>query len=239
MNWGGLMNYVEKPTGCISINQFVSFCISRYLPIVDEDIDVIKMLGMNPKRQLLALENIISNALREYERYCPLLIMSRSGTSSNEYTDNFDDYLAGKIKESEITLIPSVVARVTSPFGKVTSPYWQYSRPMLQSTYYVGRVKYFCQYPCRFYASPDGYLSDNSIIYGLYKGQHSRPDKFQTFFDYEFIGTLERNSKIIEFPSSSFPALNYERLLEKISELREEMIRDSLNIVITTGTRNL
>lgn len=233
------MNYTEKPAGCISINQFISFCVSRYLPIVDEDSDILKMLGMNTKRQLLALENITSNALREYERYCPLLMMGKDGTSVSEYVDNFDDYLAGKITENEISLIPTTVTRVTSPFGKVNAAFWQYSRPKIKSTLFVGQVKAFCQYPYRFSASPDGYISDDSIIYGLYRGQHSRPDKFQTFFDYEFIDTLDRNSKLLEIPSASLPSINYERLLEKVGELREEMIRDSLNIIITTGTRNL
>lgn len=233
------MNYIEKPAGCVPINQFISFCISRYLPIVDEDSDVLRMLGMSLDRQILALENITANALREYERYCPLLILGQHRTSKTDYVDNFDDYLAGKISEDEISLIPTIITRISNTLGKVTSSYWQYSRPRLQSSVFVGQAKLFCQYPYRFKASNSGYISDQSIIYGLYRGQYSRPDKFQTFFDYEFIDTLDRNSKLLEIPSSSLPSMNYERLLDQIRELRDEMIRDSLNIIITTGTRTL
>lgn len=233
------MRYKEEPKGCIRIKEFMQYFIARYLPIVDEDKDILKMLAMTPDRQIYAVECIVANSLREYERYCPLLIRVKSNRSIEDFEDNFDDYLEGKISEEQIELVPTVISRVTGSFGKITASYWQYQDARFNKGLNGAFVKAFFKYPYRFFTAPDGYISDRSVIYGLSKNSFSRPDIYQTFFDYEFIDTLYRNSKLIEFPSSGFPTMNYETLMESVKELRDEMIKDSLNIITTAGARNL
>lgn len=170
-------------------------------------VDFKVLMKTNPNATYFSIVNtLLHNSLEAHERHCPLFKRSFIFIKGNDYTfvDNFESYLAGKIPEKYVILLPK-----TKPFnldGSLlhTRRSWDYNKPVLSGVFSIGSVTcdYMTSYPCITNEDKDGddFTDDSAIYYMDFHGGRTNDVLFKKQFYFHILGYLKGIKNNIRYP---------------------------------------
>lgn len=134
-------------------------------------IDFRDLILVNPNFTYVEImENLIHQALAQFERKCPLFKKSRIfiDDKSHTFVDNFQAFLDGKVTEEYAVIVPKVIYAMDSSLLHSRRS-WIYTRPTMQTYHPVGLtyIDYMCSYPfiSKSEAEVDEFTEDSAIYY--------------------------------------------------------------------------
>ena len=150
----------------IGFNELVEEISEREIPLSDSVID---LLHPDRQRALKTFAKLVERSEREFSKHYPTVLYKKFNNLQLEgydFVDNMDDYIAGKIDESQIELVPEAIAVLRSGlWNYAVSTNWIYRKPHFVSVGGTTSIKYYAYHPIRYTISPDGKFSEDSYIY--------------------------------------------------------------------------
>lgn len=156
-----------------------------------------ELLGNNIEKGMKFLKDLIERSIRVYSQYYPEKMEKEIKGNVKSYTfkNNFDEYLNGGIKESEVELIPIAI-----PFYKTAGVFssannWHYKKPTLYATQFSsslpnGMFGYYAAMPYKVELGPDNEFTEDSALYST--DDMRSQDLFHTFLNLNVAKVLRR-----------------------------------------------
>lgn len=177
------------------------------------------------------MEQLVRQALEEFERKCPLFKRSKVYIPGNHYTfvDNFESFLSGDVTEEYLTLIPKVVYSLDKSLLHARRD-WIYQRPMISEIYSLGRtfVEYMCSYPCVFKSEDevDEFTDDSAIYFLSIEGGMTQDLMFKHQFYLTvmtYVNNIKNNLQYPDLPIQLLQGIEIE--IQKYEQLLTEFYR--------------
>lgn len=182
---------------------------------------VYEFLDPDEKKAKEIFARQVRGAVREYSKHYPLVLEKEfRGLSQNGYkfVDNFDRYLDDIISENDIELVPEAIAVVRSGWNVLTANNYRYKKPHLVCYGGATRVKYYTNYPVRYFFSPDGGFTENSRVYYISKDD----DTFVNLVTYNVLNQITTTRGSVQQPTG----LTFLDFSTRLSELRASINDD-------------
>lgn len=162
-----------------------------------------------------AFKKIFEQTVFRYNQAFPMpfqMLFPQGIVGDYTFKSNFEDYLAGKVSEKQLILVPSGILSANGN-GRAMVRSLRYVKPRLYSAWLITWINAQVELPSIVRFNEDETLSDDSGIYG--DVEH---EKFMVFFEYNFLQYLksQRDNVKLQLPIDLFGNLD-----ELISQNKE------------------
>ena len=179
--------------------------LDNYFPQIDT---LSELITPDPLRATRIIVNRIVRTIDKFENYCPLTAVSQvqtDGKGNYTFIDNYLDIVEGRESIDNLELVPMTISRIggngiaTFTNMSSTANYWHFNRPTLNcySRNCKVTIRALYHYPIYVNYTEDGYLNEESHIFGLDRRQKNM---LFNIMELEFLKFIKGNLERVKLP---------------------------------------